>query len=521
MDEGAPSVEVVVDPHRGPLLVKRATSAAGRGRLTHEAAVLAAAAPVPGVAELLAHHDAPEEARLVTRWVGPHTLATSGPLPVEQAAGVVAALAGTVAGLHAIGVVHARLTPDHVVLGPGGAPVLCGFGEAGEPGRCAPAEDVAALGRLLTDLVASAGVDVEPIPEGYRRFGRRRWAGYHRRTLLILADQATADDHTARPTAHGLAEAIATAVPDAVLPPAPPRPPSPGPAPEPPPAPRPEAVPVRRTHGRAEPARTGDTSRHEVGPRPHAPRPSAGTLPPSPPPRAPRRPGHPDRRPATGDRLPRRLHRAVPVLAAVVGMALVLAGFREVVSEPETAPPAVDDEAIPPIPAPASPRSADGPATTHPPATTRPPTTRPSTTPPPQTRPPKVTRPAPRPGCPAVAAPAADADGDGCPETIVVEGDRVVAAGVTYQVGRPGDLVSVGDWDCDGRATPALLRTATGEVFVFDRWATPGHDLTVRPVTVVGRATAVAAQDRDGDGCPELTVRRSGGADAVISVGGA
>lgn len=96
-----------------------------------------------------------------------------------------------------------------------------------------------------------------------------------------------------------------------------------------------------------------------------------------------------------------------------------------------------------------------------------------------------------------------------------------MVGGITYEVGRPGDLVSVGDWDCDGRATPALLRTATGEVFVFDGWATPDHDLTVAPLTVVSEATAVAGRDRNGDGCPELTVRRAGGGDTVISVGGA
>jgi hypothetical protein len=30
--------------------------------------------------------------------------------------------------------------------------------------------------------------------------------------------------------------------------------------------------------------------------------------------------------------------------------------------------------------------------------------------------------------------------------------------------------VVIGDWNCDGLGTPALLRPATGEVFVFSTW---------------------------------------------------
>ena len=43
-----------------------------------------------------------------------------------------------------------------------------------------------------------------------------------------------------------------------------------------------------------------------------------------------------------------------------------------------------------------------------------------------------------------------------------------------YQVGRPGDLLLLGDWNCDRIDTPALYRPTTGEVFRFDAWAGAG-----------------------------------------------
>src|SRR5690606_1469011 len=84
--------------------------------------------------------------------------------------------------------------------------------------------------------------------------------------------------------------------------------------------------------------------------------------------------------------------------------------------------------------------------------------------------------------CPEVAPPAADVDGDGCPEPIHLDGRTVTAGdpgGARWSIGQPGDLAALGDWDCDGEATPALLRPSTGEVFVFREWAAEGDPLTV------------------------------------------
>jgi hypothetical protein len=108
--------------------------------------------------------------------------------------------------------------------------------------------------------------------------------------------------------------------------------------------------------------------------------------------------------------------------------------------------------------------------------------------------------------CAPIDGPAADPDGDGCPSPAQV-GDGVVEVdGVRYGVGRPGDLLAVGDWDCDGSATVALVHAGTGEVFVFDGWASgTTAEETASGATVPGAAELVSVDD-DGDGCPALVV---------------
>lgn len=58
----------------------------------------------------------------------------------------------------------------------------------------------------------------------------------------------------------------------------------------------------------------------------------------------------------------------------------------------------------------------------------------------------------------------------------------VTVAGRTqhFAIGAPGDQLVTGDWDGDGARTPALYRTATGEVWEFDRWAHDGHPVPAR-----------------------------------------
>jgi hypothetical protein len=91
----------------------------------------------------------------------------------------------------------------------------------------------------------------------------------------------------------------------------------------------------------------------------------------------------------------------------------------------------------------------------------------------------------------------------------------VTIDGVTYAVGEPGDLVTLGDWDCDGHETPALLRPSTGAVFVFDRWATAADEITVPTRTVVPGAVSVEAVP-DAAGCDRLVVHDGGGGSVAV-----
>jgi hypothetical protein len=118
-------------------------------------------------------------------------------------------------------------------------------------------------------------------------------------------------------------------------------------------------------------------------------------------------------------------------------------------------------------------------------------------------------------GCVAVPAPAADVDGDGCPEALAVEGHAVSAGEARWTLGEPGDLVAIGDWDCDGVASPALLRPATGDVFVFPTWAPEGAPATVVAVRSVAGAAALRAEPAP-DGCDALVVDVTGGEPVVV-----
>jgi hypothetical protein len=133
--------------------------------------------------------------------------------------------------------------------------------------------------------------------------------------------------------------------------------------------------------------------------------------------------------------------------------------------------------------------------------------------------PPKPVRagPAGQAGCPGVAAPAADVDGDGCPEALVVDGGGVSAGSARWTLGEPGDVIAIGDWDCDGRAAPALLRPATGDVFVFPGWAAEGEPVTVEARDHLPGAVAIRGEPT-ASGCDDLVVDLSSGATATVQV---
>ena len=132
---------------------KWARTAEERQRLAHEAAVLAAVAH-PGVVQVLGVEGGDPPTGLVLRRVGRGDLTALRNPPVEEVAGLGAALATTVADLHDVGVSHGAIEAAHVLLDEAGRPVLCGFGHAERdvhPGRAEAAhrDDVRALARLL------------------------------------------------------------------------------------------------------------------------------------------------------------------------------------------------------------------------------------------------------------------------------------------------------------------------------------------------------------------------------------
>ncbi len=354
----------------GPRLIKRATTEAGRAHLAREADRLERAGH-PGVVELLERADD----HLVMAWAGEQTLAITRPA-LERTAWVLGVIAATVADLHDLGIVHGRLDPTHVVLGADGRPILCGLAgpEPGEPEPSAT-DDVACLGQLIDAVVGHA--DLEPIPD--RRWSGRRWSGYHQRSLLSVADQATLSDPGARPTAREIAAAIGRTAPEAE----------------------------------------------------------------------------------------RSTHRLITLTAAAACISVIVLTVVAVRSDP----PVEVARASAPAPVTTSLVTATA-------STTRSTTTASTTT--------------AGPTCPAAAAPSADVDGDGCQERYRISGITLTASGRAYRVGQPGDHVSVADWDCDGKASPGLVRPATGEVFLFDGWARPEHAVTVDARAIVVGAVALA-----------------------------
>jgi hypothetical protein len=385
----------------------------------------------PGVVELLGVEDGPDGPVLLTAPADVPTLARLPGITLEEVAGVVAAVASTVADLHDLGLVHGGLTADQVLVGEDGRPVLRGFGHGGRIGEPAtgpgsgeavpldPATDVFALGALIRAFAEGAG-------DARNDRGRRGTA----EALLSLADRATAPDPRLRLSARALADAVRHAVPDARLP--------------------------RRPT--ADPAAVAEAPPAESGLRLRRPLVT----------------------PARANRRPWVLVGTAMVAVAAVGLALLTTGR--------------------PVP-PASPEPAAPVATSAPLAasTTAPTRREPVTT-------------APARGCPEVTAGlSADTNGDGCPEALRWADGIVEVGGERWSVGLPGDLVVTGDWACRGMSTLALLRPGTGDVFVFDGWASPGHDVAATPLARVDGAFGLRPSDLDADGCPELLVERTGG----------
>jgi hypothetical protein len=425
----------------------------------------------PGVVELVDGED--DDATVRTRWVGARTVADlPRPLDPPRAAGMVLAVAATIADLHAAGVVHGNLDPTHVLLDPYGRPVLCGFGEArrldaADPPR--PSTDVAGLGALLATLLAPAdedpAADAPPVP----RLRRRR--SVPERALLAVARHATVDDPAGRPGLRAFTDAVHKAAPDARLA-------TGGP-------PRPEAPAASTTpaaHGDLDPL-VSLLAEPTGGPTIDPP-PGDGA--------APSRAEHDDEtgfwdelerlRPADD---PDRVHRRRQWWGAgvtAVGLAVLgFVGMSAATGDPTPQPGATPDTTVAaPSPA-AAPRAETG--TTGP--------TVPSTS---------STTPTTAPVVAVVPG-----------EAVTVERD-----GRRFAVGDPGDLVLVGDWRCDGRQLAAAYRPSTGSLFVFDAWPEVGDRLDTAAVTAFPDGTALAPGPADADGCATLVIERGPEPAAVL-----
>lgn len=120
---------------------------------------------------------------------------------------------------------------------------------------------------------------------------------------------------------------------------------------------------------------------------------------------------------------------------------------------------------------------------------------------------------------PAPCVPAPGASGAAGCAPVTIDGTTVVVGERRYEVGEPGDLVVAGDWDCDGEATPAVLRPSTGEVFAFASWAVAGEVVVHAVDQVAGASRLVVEAGRDG--CATLVVERVDGARSRVETGDA
>ena len=109
------------------------------------------------------------------------------------------------------------------------------------------------------------------------------------------------------------------------------------------------------------------------------------------------------------------------------------------------------------------------------------------------------------------------------PSTVAAEhyalyGNSILVDGRTYTVGRQGDRVAVGDWDCNGTMTPGLVRPSTGEIFLFASWAGIGAGVTIAPTAVVAGARSLRPQTT-GSPCAAPLVESSDGTTRPLPIG--
>lgn len=416
--------------------------------LRHEAALLEDL-DHPGVIGFVALIDDEHGLRLLTRYAGRETLATWQPPRLEELRRVVEELAETVCYLHERGIAHRDIRPAHVVIDALRRPLLCGFSTARRDAGDDPAAqlaDVKAIGATVQATLQRL--------EARRRPARRHHARLAHRRLQAVA-QAAADGRV--PSARALASRLRAAAGE-----------SRGP---------------HRSADRRQDAPPGRTAAYR-----------------------PRLPARGDGRIAG----PRRRHRrratwlaaAAVCAGCVLGTVMVLrlgngtsAAPAVIASAPFDAPSGPAAPAVPELAAQEPPNSA-----------------------PPTAQPEPLQRPESAPGsadpllgatarCLSPGSGLRDVDGDGCAERIRITAGFVSVDGVRYPVGGPGDQLAVGDWDCDGIATVAVVQPE-GRVYLFGDWP---QQAPLVGVLVAELRPPVELADVARGACNELTVRYSDG----------
>lgn len=154
----------------------------------------------PGVIELVSSRGSADrwELRVVH---GGRPVETVGPLPGKRVASIAAEAAETLAELHDRGIVHGHIGPSSVLISSTGRVVLGGFGSPASVRGLTPADDVAAIGALIGELLGSSA---EP---------RARVLGpkdpiVSSRRLRAVASLAVEEPPERRPSARRLAQLL-------------------------------------------------------------------------------------------------------------------------------------------------------------------------------------------------------------------------------------------------------------------------------------------------------------------------
>jgi hypothetical protein len=79
-----------------------------------------------------------------------------------------------------------------------------------------------------------------------------------------------------------------------------------------------------------------------------------------------------------------------------------------------------------------------------------------------------------------------------------------------YLVADPGDVVVLGRWRCGSIALPALLRPATGELWAFVAWPTPGQGVPGQVLATHLRGAWALRVLVVASGCDRIEVERRG-----------